>query len=151
MNRVSSKDGTKQQLIDRAVQQSTGSISEMEYPRVDDNLPLPQELSNEAPSLRSTAMLQEPVTQRKGERKIKVLHHGQILKELIAVFCEESILVDDVSFLVILPNGGLEKAVDDGSVLMDVLLEFWQNFYEKYTLGRRFKVPYLSLNFGKQQ
>ena len=53
-----------------------------------------------------------------------------------------------MSFRVILPDGKLEKAVDDGGVLRDVLSEFWKDFYEQCTLENSFKVPYLSHDFG---
>ena len=36
----------------------------------------------------------------------------------------------EIHFRVILPDGKLEKAVDDGGVLRDVLSEFWKDFYE---------------------
>lgn len=56
--------------------------------------------------------------------KIIALHRGQMLKELIQVFAEESIMKGDLYFKVIFPDGNLEKAVDDGGVLRDVLSEF---------------------------
>lgn len=57
-------------------------------------------------------------------KKIIVLHCGQILRELIQVFSEESVMEDDICFQVILLDGKLEQAVDDGGVLRGVLSEF---------------------------
>ena len=67
------------------------------------------------------------------------------------MFSEQSILKDDLSFRVILPDGKFENAVDDGGVLRDVLSEFWNDFYEQCTLGNCFKVPYLRHDFGQQE
>lgn len=55
-------------------------------------------------------------------KKIIVLHCGQILRELIQVFSEESVMEDDICFQVILLDG--KQAVDDGGVLRGVLSEF---------------------------
>lgn len=95
-------------------------------------------------------MLQEQANQREIVKKIAVLHRGQILRELIQVFSEESIMEDEIYFKVILPDGKLEKAVD-GGVLRDVLSEFWNDFYEQCTMANGFKVPYLRHDFGKQE
>ena len=126
----------------------TGSISGMEYSSLDDTLPLTEEPSFEGPLPPSVDILNEQANQRERVKKLVVLHRGQILTELIQVFSEESIMEDDISFKVILPDGKLEKAVDDGGVLRDVLSEFWNDFYEQCTMGNDFKVPYLRHDFG---
>lgn len=77
-------------------------------------------------------------------KKIIVLHQGQILRELIQVFSEESVMEDDIFLKVIL------QAVDDG-VLRDVLSEFWNDFYEQGTVGNAFKVRYLRHDFSKEK
>lgn len=58
---------------------------------------------------------------------------------------------DGICFKVILPDGKLEQAVDDGGLLRDVLSEFWNDFYGQCTVGNAFKVPYLCLDFGKKK
>ena len=130
---------------------NTESISGMESSNLDDTVPLSQELSFESPMPPSMNMLQEQADQRERVRKVIVLHRGQILRELILVFSEESVMEDDLHFKVILPDGKLEKAVDDGGVFRDVLSEFWNDFYEQCTMGNGFKVPYLRHDFGKQE
>ena len=129
----------------------TESFSGMEYSSLDDTLPLSQALSTESLLPPSMNMLQEQANQRERVKKIIVLHRGQILRELIQVFSEQSILKDDLSFRVILPDGKFENAVDDGGVFRDVLSEFWNDFYEQCTLGNCFKVPYLRHDFGQQE
>lgn len=121
------------------------------YSSLDDTLPLTEELSSEGPLLPSVDILNEQANQREGVKKHAVLHRGQILRELIQVFSEESIMEDDISFKVILPDGKLEKAVDDGDVLRDVLSEFWNEFNVQCTMGNDFKVAYLRHAFGKQE
>lgn len=133
---------------------NTERIAGVEYSSLDDTLPLSQELSFEAPLLPPMDILQEEseaANQRPRQKKIIALHRGQMLKELIQVFAEESIMEDDLYFKVILPDGKLEKAVDDGGVLRDVLSEFWNDFYEQCTMGNGFKVPYLRHDFGEQE
>ncbi|KAJ0005816.1 hypothetical protein NQD34_015710 [Periophthalmus magnuspinnatus] len=85
-------------------------------------------------------------------KTIIVVHRGQILQELIQVFSNDEMMnKKNVRFKVILPDGNLEKALDDGGVVRDVLSEFWQDFYEQCTMGSDFKVPYLRHDFGKEE
>ncbi|CAM4653063.1 unnamed protein product [Leuciscus chuanchicus] len=93
----------------------------------------------------------EPFVLSERVKKILVIHRGQAFRQLIEHFCDESVLTDDISMKVILPDGRLENAVDEGGVLRDVLSEFWHDFYEQCTLGNSFKVPYLRHDFGQQQ
>ncbi|XP_062399900.1 uncharacterized protein LOC134089473 [Sardina pilchardus] len=126
-----------------------GYLHDVDSVSLDDTLPIsPQAISSPIPILDIT---HEPIIQSERIKKILVVHRGQILRELISHFCDESIMLDDVYIQVVLPNGRLEKAVDEGGVLRDVLTEFWQDFYEQCTLGNAFKVPFLRHDFGKQQ
>lgn len=125
--------------------------SGMEDYSLDDTLPLSQQSSRHVLSLSLTNIEQEHTIHTESLKRILVVHRGQILKELISHFCDESIMLLDISIQVILPDGRLEKAVDEGGVLRDVLSEFWQDFYEQCTLGNDFKVPYLRHDFGQNQ
>lgn len=51
----------------------------------------------------------------------------------------------------ILPNGSVEQAQDEGGVTRDCLTEFWEEFYATCTVGKDCKVPYLRHDFGHQQ
>lgn len=42
-------------------------------------------------------------------------------------------------------------AVDDGGVLIDVLSEFWNVFYEQCATGNIFKVPYLRHDYENKE
>ncbi|XP_048010925.1 uncharacterized protein LOC125244747 isoform X2 [Megalobrama amblycephala] len=121
---------------------STGLISGLE-----DTLPLLEEPYSVPPIDNSL----EPFVQSEKGKKILVVHRGQVLQQLIAHFCDESVLKDGISMKVILPDGRLENAVDEGGVLRDLLSEFWHDFFEQCTLGNSFKVPYLRHDFGQQQ
>ncbi|XP_033831305.1 uncharacterized protein LOC129456644 [Periophthalmus magnuspinnatus] len=113
---------------------------EMEAPNLEDTLPLIEE---ELP-----IFLNMP----ENNKTIIVVHRGQILQELIQVFSNDEMMnKKNVRFKVILPDGNLEKALDDGGVVRDVLSEFWQDFYEQCTMGSDFKVPYLRHDFGKEE
>ncbi|XP_041938181.1 uncharacterized protein LOC121699809 [Alosa sapidissima] len=125
-----------------------GHLHDVDSVDVDDTLQIsPQVISSPIPILDITLV---PIIQSERMKKILVVHRGQILRELISHFCDESIMLDDVYIQVVLPNGRLEKAVDEGGVLRDVLTEFWQDFYEQCTLGNAFKVPFLRHDFGRQ-
>lgn len=82
------------------------------------------------------------------EHKLRV-HRGHILKELIKAFQGIDPLRDIVSLEIILPNGELEAAEDNGGVTRDAICEFWSSFYEECTLGNTFKVPCLRHDFGE--
>lgn len=84
-------------------------------------------------------------------QNIVVVHRGQIFKELIQVFTDENVINTDVRFKVILPDGKLEKAFDDGGVLRDVLSAFWNDFYEQCTMRTDFKVPFIWHDFGNEE
>ncbi|CAM4735478.1 unnamed protein product [Leuciscus chuanchicus] len=127
---------------------STGFISGLEDTALDDTLPILEE-SYSVPSPIDNSL--EPFVQSERVKKILVIHRGQAFRQLIEHFCDESVLTDDISMKVILPDGRLENAVDEGGVLRDVLSEFWHDFYEQCTLGNSFKVPYLRHDFGQQQ
>ncbi|XP_073683553.1 uncharacterized protein [Garra rufa] len=127
---------------------STGHISGLEDTVLDDTLPLLEE-SYSVPSPIDNSL--EPFVQSERVNRILVIHRGQALRQLIAHFCDKSVLTDDISVKVILPDGRLENAVDEGGVLRDVLSEFWNDFYEQCTLGNSFKVPYLRHDFGQQE
>lgn len=51
----------------------------------------------------------------------------------------------------ILPNGQLEAGEDFGGVFRDALSEFWNQFYEKCTVGTTVKVPYIRHDFGENE
>jgi hypothetical protein len=75
-----------------------------------------------------------------------VVHRGQVLRELIKIFKENSDLdfeKDIITASIVLPNGEKEQAYDSGGVLRDLLTEFWDNFYEQCTNGTNLKVPCL--------
>lgn len=141
-------DAARQPEVDNledsgTVTNSTGLVSGLEntLPLVGEPYSVPSPIDNSL----------EPFVQTERGKKTLVVHRGQALGQLIAHFCDESILMDGISIKVILPNGQLENAVDEGGVLRDVLSEFWHDFFEQCTLGNGFKVPYLRHDFGQQQ
>ena len=79
--------------------------------------------------------------------QIKV-HRGKVFGELEQYFTEKMVNFDEVRFDIemLLPNGKIELAEDNGGVMRDALCEFWSEFYEKCTDGERMKVPIISAN-----
>lgn len=79
------------------------------------------------------------------------LHRGNIFTELLNSFQNGLLSLTKVKIEMILANGEAESASDAGGVLRDALSEFWQEFYEKCTLGTCLKVPYIRHDFGELQ
>lgn len=83
---------------------------------------------------------------RKPNKFSFVVHRGQVLRELIKIFKENS----DVDFKkdiilasIILPNREREQAYESGGVMRDMLSEFWEDFYEQCTTGTDLSIPCL--------
>lgn len=83
---------------------------------------------------------------RKPNKFSIVVHRGQVLRELIKIFKENS----DVDFKkdiilasIILPNREREQAYESGGVMRDMLSEFWEDFYEQCTTGTDLSIPCL--------
>lgn len=75
-----------------------------------------------------------------------VVHRGQVLRELIKIFKENSdddFKKDIILASIILPNGEREQTYDSGGVMRDMLSEFWEDFYEQCTTGTDLKIPCL--------
>ncbi|MED6255587.1 hypothetical protein ATANTOWER_011689 [Ataeniobius toweri] len=106
---------------------------------LDDTLPLTEDLS-----------LPPVMDMSERGKTIVVVHRGQILKELIQVFSKEKIINDNVTFKVILPDGKLEKAVDDGGVLRDVLSEFGMTFMSSAQWGMTLKCHTCDMTLDKE-
>lgn len=79
------------------------------------------------------------------------VHRGHLLKEMINSFKSIDPMKDLVEFELILPNGSVENAEDEGGVTRDVLTEFWNSFYDQCTLGTKMKLPYLRHDFGEEE
>lgn len=73
------------------------------------------------------------------------LHRGQVLEELENFFMEHSFHMRSQSLHIqmILPNGEVELAEDNGGVFRDALTEYWDSFYMQRTVGDKLKVPAL--------
>ena len=73
---------------------------------LDDTLQMsPQASSSPTPTL---DIAHVPIDQSERTKRIIVAHHGQILRELITHFLDESVMLDDIFIQVILPKGSLE-------------------------------------------
>ena len=104
---------------------------------------------NEPQNLDDTLPQATPSNER--VKKILVVHREQVLKELIAHFSDDGLTKADIKIQLVLPDGNIEKAYDDGGVVRDCLSEFWTEFYDQCTVGSTLKVPFLRHDFGQQQ
>ena len=76
------------------------------------------------------------------------IHRGHVLKELIDYYKMHD-NKNRVEIQMILPNGIEEVAEDNGGVFRDAITEFWQEFYERLTVGETVKVPAIRHNMSQ--
>ncbi|XP_058852616.1 uncharacterized protein LOC131699578 [Acipenser ruthenus] len=107
-----------------------GNHGETDDPPLDDTLPLSDTIQVNICSSE--------------QKKILCVHRGQLLQELIAHFSEDGILENEISIQLVLPDGKIEKAQDEGGVMRDCLHEFWSDFYEQCTLDTAYKMKGVS-------
>lgn len=78
------------------------------------------------------------------------VHSANTLNDMITGFSDDDILRKSVDVKRILPDNKEEAGVGSG-VLRDVLSCFWQEFYERCTLGTAIKVPYIRHDFTAEK
>ena len=74
------------------------------------------------------------------------IHHANTLNDMITAFSDEEILKKALNVKRILPDNK-EEAGSGSGVLTDVLSCFWQEFYDRCTLGTTVKVPFIRHDF----
>ncbi|KAI4802712.1 hypothetical protein KUCAC02_006291 [Chaenocephalus aceratus] len=74
------------------------------------------------------------------------VHHANTLADMITAFSDAEILNKSLNVRRILPDNK-EEAGSGSGVLRDVLSCFWQEFYERCTLGTTVKVPFIRHDF----
>lgn len=100
--------------------------------------------SNDSGPLDDTIM-PEDLMESSPDPQIIRLHRGHVFDDLNNIMKTEC----DINFgsgktyevEMILPNGILEKAQDNGGVLRDAISEYFDTFYKKCTLGNDSKIP----------
>ncbi|CAL9693084.1 unnamed protein product [Knipowitschia caucasica] len=70
------------------------------------------------------------------------VRRGFCLTDLMSAFGDPSIMNKDMTIAMKLPNGSFEKGSGSG-VFRDCLCEFWNEFYNRCTVGDTVKVPFL--------
>ncbi|XP_061152004.1 uncharacterized protein LOC133166039 [Syngnathus typhle] len=78
------------------------------------------------------------------------VHSTDTLNDMIRAFCKEEILNKPLSVKRILPGDREEAGVGSG-LLRDVLTCFWQEFYDRCTLGTSIKVPFIRHDFSAEK
>ncbi|KAF3844212.1 hypothetical protein F7725_013553 [Dissostichus mawsoni] len=76
-----------------------------------------------------------------------VLHHSNSFNEVIAAFSDPDIMYKTLKVKRLLPDHSVEKGSGSG-VVRDVYSSFWEEFYERCTLGTTVKLPFLRHNLS---
>ena len=76
------------------------------------------------------------------------VHRGHVLREMIDYYKHHDVKTR-VEIKMILPNGSEEAGEDNGGVFRDAVTEFWEEFYEQYTVGETLKVPAIRHNVSQ--
>ncbi|KAK0142181.1 hypothetical protein N1851_020117 [Merluccius polli] len=79
--------------------------------------------------------------------KIINIHHGNCLNELIKEFMDPTLLTHPLIMRRILPDNSVEKGIGEG-VVRDIYCSFWQEFYDRCTVGTAVKVPFIRHDFS---
>ncbi|XP_041440422.1 uncharacterized protein LOC121400700 [Xenopus laevis] len=74
------------------------------------------------------------------------IHYANCMKDMIDAFCDPDILTKTLDVRRIL-NDNTEEAGSGSGVLRDTISHFWQEFYERCTLGALLKVPFIRHDF----
>lgn len=110
----------------------------------------PQEIKNADESILSaTDSLTIPEDPSTHETVITI-RRGHSLTDLIREFSNDTILQNSISIVRLLENGMKETGEGTG-VILDCLVEFWDEFYERCTTGVDHKVPYLRHDFMESE
>lgn len=76
-----------------------------------------------------------------------VLHHRNTFTEMIGAFSDPEIMNKTLKVKRLLPDNSVETASGSG-VVRDSFSSFWEEFYERCTLGTTLKVPFLRHDFS---
>ncbi|KAI9515839.1 hypothetical protein NQZ68_022195 [Dissostichus eleginoides] len=88
-----------------------------------------------------------PASPLEAEKQLTItVHHANTLADMITAFSDAEILNKSLNVRRILPDNK-EEAGSGSGVLRDVLSCFWQEFYERCTLGTTVKVPFIRHDF----
>lgn len=104
-------------------------------------------LGSLSPMGHSDIIFEEPsINKNEKNNAILVLHRGHVLEEMI----EQFLFIEIHNILEIeiyLPSGEKEAAQNVGGVFRDILSEFWNDFFLKYTVGAYAKIPVIRHDF----
>lgn len=76
-----------------------------------------------------------------------VLHHTNSFSEMIEAFSKPEIVNKTLKVKRLLPDNSVENGSGSG-VVRDSFSNFWEEFYERCTLGTALKVPFLRHDFS---
>lgn len=89
---------------------------------------------------------QTPPATEDTDTKWITIHHGNCLKDMIKAFSDPDILSQPLMVKRLLPDNSEEPGFGSG-VERDVYSCFWEEFYDRCTLGTTIKVPFIRHDF----
>ncbi|KAL0164198.1 hypothetical protein M9458_039951, partial [Cirrhinus mrigala] len=97
--------------------------------------------------LENTVVYVPPETSETGiQTKQITIRHGSCLHDMISEFSDPETLTKKLEFRRLLPDNS-EEAGSGAGVVRDVYSNFWQEFYDRCTLGTTMKVPFIRHDF----
>ncbi|ROL43003.1 hypothetical protein DPX16_5556 [Anabarilius grahami] len=97
--------------------------------------------------LENTVVYVPPETTEIGiQTKEIIIRHGNCLHDMISEFSDPETLTKQLEFRRLLPDNS-EEAGSGSGVVRDVYTNFWQEFYDRCTLGTTMKVPFIRHDF----
>ncbi|XP_073449707.1 uncharacterized protein [Aquarana catesbeiana] len=96
--------------------------------------------------LESTLLWLSPSPAENEEEYTLTIHHANCLTDMITAFSNPEILRQNIHVRRLFPDGSEEPACGSG-VMRDTLCHFWEEFYERCTLGNSCKVPFIRHDF----
>ncbi|XP_034530350.1 uncharacterized protein LOC117805870 [Notolabrus celidotus] len=78
--------------------------------------------------------------------KVVTIHHGSCLDDMISGFLDPAVLTQPLIFKRLLPDNTEENGTGSG-VVKDVYSSFWNEFYDRCTVGTTVKVPFIRHDF----
>ncbi|XP_030597977.1 uncharacterized protein LOC115796683 [Archocentrus centrarchus] len=93
-----------------------------------------------------TLIYQPETPDHSPQTKMLTIHHANCFNDMIEAFSDPDTLTTQLTVRRLLPDNS-EEAGSGSGVLRDIFSAFWQEFYDRCTLGTSVKVPFIRHDF----